>query len=208
MTTFWQGVAVTVQDGSPGTAQTITAITKASNGQATTSGTPPTNGQYLLLLVAGMSQLNNRIVKVSGVSGSNFNINVDTTLFPDFVLGTFQLVTIDQAMTAMRNIASTGGTEVVEDTTTIHDLQDTEDVIGTSAVGYTFTEDFGSTAPGFLELRAAAEALAPRAVKFLFSNGKEQLGYASVSVPNFAAVEGKKAVTPISLKFKGRLTTI
>lgn len=206
MTTFWRGVGVTVQDGSPGAAQTITAISKASNGQVTTSGTLPTNGQYVLLEVQGMSQLNYAVCKVSGASGSNFTIGVDTTLFSTFTSGTFKVLTIDQAMSAMRDISPTGGDAVEEDTTTIHDLQDVSEVTGATAVGYTFTEDFGTTAAGYVELKAAAEALSPRAVKFTFANGKEQCFYATASVPGHAAQNGQKVVTPITLKCKGRVT--
>lgn len=206
MTTFWRGVGVTVQDGAPGAAQTITGITKASPGVITTSGTLPTNGQYVLLEIQGMSQLNYAVGKVAGASGSTFNVGVDTTLYSDFTSGTFKVLTIDQAMSAMRDISATGGDAVEEDTTTLHDQQDTADVTGASAIGYNFTEDFGTTAAGYVELRAAAEALSPRAVKFVFANAKEQVFYATASVPGHAMQSGQKVVTPITLKCKGRVT--
>lgn len=208
MTTFWQGVAVTVQDGNPGAAQTITAISKASNGVITTSGTLPANGQYVLLEVTGMSDLNYRVIKVSGASGSTFNSGIDTTLYPDFSSGTFKVLTMTEAMSAMRDISGSGGDAVTEETTTIHDLADTEEIVSSSPIGYSFTEAFGSTAPGFLELRVAAAAKAPRGIKFVFTDGKEQLFYATASVPNFAATSGRKAVTPINLRAKGPVTVV
>lgn len=208
MTTLWQGVEVTVQDGDPGTAQTITGVSKASNGVVTTSGTLPTNGQYVLFEVAGMTPLNFAVGKVSGATGSTFNCGIDTSLMPTFLSGTFRVVTVDQAFTGVRDISASGGDPVTEDTTTVHDLGDVEEIVSTSAVGYSFTENFGSTAPGFLELRAAAAVKAPRVVKFYFTNGKEQLFYATASIPNVATVSGRKAVTPVALRLKGPATVI
>ena len=80
---FWTNQTVQMQSAI-GTAQTITGITKASPGVVTTSGTPPTNGQYLLMTVTGMTQVHNRLFKAAGVSGSTFNLGVDTSAFGTF----------------------------------------------------------------------------------------------------------------------------
>jgi hypothetical protein len=73
---FWTNQTVQVQSAI-GAAQTITSISKASPGVVATSGTLPSNGQYVLLEVTGMNQVNRRIFKVAGAASGEFDIGVD-----------------------------------------------------------------------------------------------------------------------------------
>lgn len=206
-TKFWQGVAVYLQSAI-GAAQTITGITKASPGVVTTSGTLPTNGQYVLITAAGMSQVNNRIFKVSGASGSTFNIGTDTTLFSTFASGSFQVVTYGFAFTALRDPQSSGGDPVTEDTTTIQDSQDTDAIISSTALGYSFNADWDTADTALLAANAAAVAQSPRACRIVFADAQEYAFYASWNVPMSPQVSGRKVTTPISCKLKNAGTPI
>lgn len=203
MTKFWRNQTVQLQSAL-GAAQTITAITKASNGQVTTSGTLPTNGQYVLLEVAGMKELNFCIVKVSGATGSNFTIGQDTTLFGTFTSGTFKVLTFGLAFTGLREPNASGGDAVKEDTTTIHDSSDTEAIVGTTAQGRSFTHDWEPTNAALVACANASAVNSPLAVREVDPDGSEYLYYATVSAPLAPTVSGLKKVTPISFSLKGR----
>lgn len=77
------------------TAKTITAITKANPGVATSAAHGFTNGQWVYLAgIVGMTELNGRYVKVAGVTANTFQItdihgggNIDTTSFTTYTSG-------------------------------------------------------------------------------------------------------------------------
>ena len=72
-----------VYNGTP-----ITAINNSATPTATAAGHTFTNGQTIRFYVlTGMTQLNNQTATVSGVSGSNFNFNIDTTSFTPWSTG-------------------------------------------------------------------------------------------------------------------------
>lgn len=198
-TKFWTNQTVQMQSAL-GAAQTITGITKASNGVSTTSGTPPTNGQYLLLNVTGMRQLHQRIIKASGVSGSTFNLGIDTTLFDTFVSGSFQLVTFGHSFNSVRDIQSNGGDPVFEDTTTVHDAQDTEAIVSSSPEGFNWTVDWEPTNAALLAANSAFITRTPRAFRLADPDNSEYLFYAYVAAALNPTVAGKKKVTPMAMR--------
>ena len=64
---FWSNVGVDVQTAL-GSAITISAISKASTGVVSYTGTDPTNGDYVLIAANGMTQVNDRIFRVANVN--------------------------------------------------------------------------------------------------------------------------------------------
>ena len=86
----WSNVQVAIQSAL-GTALTVSAISKASPGVVTYTGTDPSNGDYHLLEVQGMTQINNRVVRVANVNGGSNTYEAEgiNTLFgipdPNFV---------------------------------------------------------------------------------------------------------------------------
>lgn len=197
-TKFWTNQIVKMQSAI-GAAQTITAISKAANGQVTTSGTPPTNGQYVLLTVTGMTQVNKRLFKASGVSGSNFNLGIDTQAFSDFVSGSFQVVTMGLAFSSLRDIQSSGGDPVYEDTTTIHDPEDTQAIVSSSPISYSTNADWDPSDAALKACNTAFVTRTPRCFSLGDPDGSEYLLNAYVNAPLNPTVSGKKKVTPISL---------
>lgn len=195
---FWTNQVVQ-QQSAIGAPQTITGITKASPGVVTTSGTNPTNGQYVLLEVAGMTQVNRRVFKVAGATGSTFNIGVDTTAFGTFTSGTFRVITFGGAFDSVRDIQSSGGDPVFEDTTTIHDPNDTQAIVSSSPESFSFTVDWEPTNAALRAANAAFIARTPLAYRFADPDNSEYLFYAYVAAPLNPTVGGKKKVSPVSL---------
>lgn len=203
---YWTNQTVQMQSAIAA-AQTITGITKASPGVITTSGTLPTNGSYVLLEVAGMRQLNNRVFKVSGATGSTFNIGQDTTLFDTFTTGTFKVVTLGLAFDSIRDLQSSGGDPVFEDTTSIHDAEDLQDIVSSSPQSITGTHNWAPTEPALVAMNQAFIARQPRAFRFGDPDGAEYLFYATVVAPLQPTVSGKKKVTPLAWSLKATGTS-
>ena len=65
----WSKVQVAIQSALAA-AISITAITKANPGVATYSGADPVNGDYAILKVQGMHQLNKKVVRFANVNGA------------------------------------------------------------------------------------------------------------------------------------------
>lgn len=206
-TKFWTNQTVKMQSAI-GAAVTITGISKASDGVVTTAGTLPANGAYVLLEVTGMREVNNRIFKVSGSGGGQFNIGEDTTNFTDFSAGTFRVVTIDIFFAGLREPQSSGGDAIFEDTTTIHDRSDTQAVVGTSPLSYSFTNDWSATDPALRACNTAFYTGAPRAIVIVDPDGDEFAFYATVAAALNPTQAGKKKVTPITFSLLAPGTVI
>lgn len=196
---YWTNQSVAMQSAI-GAAQTITAITKASNAQVTTSGTLPANGAYVLLEIVGMRQLHQRVVKVSGASGAIFTLGIDSTLFDTFSSGTFKVLTLDNAYNSVRDINSSGGDPVFEDITTIHDSDDVEAIVSSSPQGFSWTLDWDPTNAALVATNQAFVARSPRAFRIGDPDGSEFLFYGTVVAPINPTVSGKKKVTPVSVR--------
>lgn len=196
---FWNNQTVEMQSAL-GSAVSITAATKAANCQLTASATPPTNGQRILLTVVGMRQIHQRVFKVSGVSGNNFNIGVDSTLFDTFVSGSFQVITFGNAFSSVRDIASTGGDPVTEDITTVHDSDDVEAIVSSSPQGFSWTLDWDPTNAALLAINTAFVTRTPRCFRFGDPSGTEYMFYGTVVAPLNPTVSGRKKVTPVSVR--------
>ena len=179
---FWTNQTVQLQSAI-GAAQTITGISKASPGVVTTSGTAPVNGNYVLLEVSGMQQVNYRLFKVAGVSGLTFNIGVDTTLFSTFTTGSFKVVTLALAFNSLRDIQSSGGDPVFEDTTTIHTAENTQAIISSAPLSFSATADWEPTDAALIACNTAFVNRAPRGVRMADPDGSEYLFYAYISAP-------------------------
>jgi hypothetical protein len=195
-TRFWTNQTVLMQTviGSP---VNITAITKATNGSVST-GTLPTANAYVLLEITGMRQLHRRVVRVSSPAGGAFTIGVDTTAFDDFVSGTYRLLTMGAAFTSLRDLASSGGDPVFEDTTTIHDADDNQAIVSSSPLSYSGTSDWEPSDPALKEANKAYVTRSPRAVALVDPDGSQYLFYAYVNAPLQPTVSGKKKVTPVA----------
>lgn len=206
---YWTNQAVLMQSAI-GAAQAIDAISLANPGVVTknSGATLPSNGDYVLLEVAGMRQVHNRIVKVAGATGSTFNIGLDTTLLDAFTSGTYRVVTLGNAFDSVRDLASSGGDPVFEDTTSVHDAEDTQDIVSSSPQSFSFTHNWD---PANAALKAANLAFllrSPRAFLIQDPDGSGYAFYGTVVAPLQPSVSGKKKVTPLSIALKASGTAI
>lgn len=195
-TKFWTNQTVRLQTGLAA-AVAITAISKASNGAVSTETLPEANA-YLLLEVSGMRQLHRRVVKALSPASGSFTLGIDTTAFDDFVSGTYQVITFGAAFSSLRDLASSGGDPVFEDTTTIHDADDNQAIVSSSPLSYSGTCDWDPADPALKEANKAYVTRTPRAVNLVDPDGSEYRFYAYVNAPLQPTVSGKKKVTPVA----------
>lgn len=208
--TLWKGVAVAVQSALA-TALTITGITKASPGVVTYTGTDPSNGDYVVLDVLGMTQLNGRVVRVANVNGAGntFELEgVDTSAFDTFSSGTCQVITFGTSLSTAVGITASGGDFDFEDTTTIHDTQRTQVPKLPSPSTFTFDSIWDPADAGLVALKTASDNQAKRAFRFTFSNGYKFLfnGYVGANLQPTGQALGL-VKTPVVITAEGKPTS-
>jgi len=167
----WAGVAVAMQSAAAAT-KTITAITKANPGVASCTANGYSNGDYLLLSVQGMYQVDSKVVRVSAVATDAFTLEgVDTTTFDTFSSGTASKLTFGTSITTATSMSASGGDFDFIDTTTIHDNRKTQIPGLSNPQTYTFDNLWDIADAGQLAMKAASDAQAQKAFKFTFGTG-------------------------------------
>ena len=204
----WSNVAVSMQSALA-TAVTITGITNANPGVVSYStGTDPTNGQFVILQVVGMNnKLANKVVRVANANGAGntFELEgVDTTTFGAFSSGTFQVITFGTSIGILRDVSGTGGEPEELDATTIHDS------IRQIEYGAATSQRFSGTAlwdpqdAGYVALKAASDAGASRAFLFTFETGFKYAFYGRVFASGAPTGAAQQIVeTPVSMTVRG-----
>ena len=183
--TKWSNVAVSVQSAIASTVS-CSAITKASQGVVTTgSAHGYSNGDYVLMTVSGMYQLNYRVFRISSASGSVFTLEgEDTTNYSTFVSGTSQKLTFGTSLATLTNINASGGDFSFIDTTTIHDSIKTQVPGLPNPSTYSFESFWDPSDAGLIALKSASDAQAQLATLFSFANGQKFVfnGYVGCSL--------------------------
>jgi hypothetical protein len=182
--TKWSNVAVSVQSALAAT-KTITAITKASPGVVSSTAHGYSNGDYVLLSIQGMYQLNYRVMRVSAVATDSFSLEgEDTTNYATFVSGTAQKITFGTTLATLTNINASGGDFDFVDTTTIHDSIKTQIPGLGNPSTYQFESFWDPSDAGLVALKSASDAQAQRAILFSFSNSQKFVfnGYVGCSL--------------------------
>ncbi len=207
--TKWSAVAVAMQSALA-TALTVTAISKASPGVLTYTGTDPSNGDYVKLTIEGMHQVDGRVFRVANVNtGANtFELEGEnTTDYDTFSSGTAEVITFGTTMATATGLTAAGGDFDFIDTTTIHDNVRKQVPGLASAATYTFENlwDPGDTALAAMKL--ASDNQAQRCIKITFANGKKVLfnGYVGCTLlPTGNAQD--KVTTSVAITMFGRPT--
>lgn len=204
----WSKVAVAVQTALAA-AKTITAITKASPAVATSTAHGYTVGDYLLLKVNGMRQLDYRVVRVSAADTNTFTLEgVDSTTFDTFVSGTAEEVTFGANASTFQDVSASGGEAATIAISTIHDDQDFEIPGNRSPIVFSFGSLWDPADPALLALKGFDDIKTPGCVLLTFATGAKVLMAAYVSAglaPTGSS--GQPVTTPVSLRLRGRLTT-
>lgn len=198
----WSNVAVAMQSAL-GSAVTITGISKASEGVVTATNTF-SNGDYVVLSVQGMRQVDDRVFRVKSVSGSSFVLEgEDTTAFDTFSSGTCQKITFGTSITTATNISSSGGDFDFIDTTTIHQAARTQMPGLPSAASFNFDNIWDVSDAGLKAMKSASDAQAKRAFMFTFGSGGQIMvfnGYVGASLlPGGSAQQLVTTQTTITL---------
>lgn len=182
--TKWSNVAVAMQSALAA-AKTITSISKAAPGVVGSTAHGYSNGDFLLLTINGMYQLNNRVFRVCSVATDTFGledvstgVGIDTSAFDTFTSGTAQKITFGNSITTATSISSTGGGSNFIDTTTIHVNQKTQIPGLVDALSYTMDNLWDIADAGQIAMKAASDAQALRCFKFTFGTGGKIMVFA------------------------------
>ena len=176
--TVWKNVAVAMQSALAA-AKTITAITKANPGVATSTAHGYSNGEIVFLTISGMYQLNDKPVRVANVTANTFELEgVDTTLFETFSSGTAELATLGTSITTATNISSSGGNFDFIDSTTIHANAKSQLPGLPEATTFTMDHIWDVTDTGLLALKTASDNQAKRVFQFTFGTGGKKMLFA------------------------------
>lgn len=174
----WSNVQVSMESAI-GVSKAITAITKATTGVATSTAHGFVNGDYVFLTVAGMRQLNDRVVRVANVTANTFELEgIDTTAFDTFSSGGAQAITFGTNITTATSISSSGGGYDFIDTTTIHDNARTQVPGLPAAISYSFDNIWDVSDAGLKAMKVASDAQGKKAFKFQFGVGGQIMVFA------------------------------
>lgn len=180
----WSNVAVAMQSVLA-SAITVTAITKAAEGVVTATNTLA-NGDYVVLSVQGMRQVDDRVFRVKAVSGTGFTLDgEDTTAFDTFVSGTAQKVTFGTSITTATSLSASGGEFDFIDTTTIHQSARSQIPGLPSAATFSFDNIWDVSDAGLKAMKVASDAQAKRSFMFTFGTGGQVMvfnGYVGASL--------------------------
>ena len=142
--TKWSNVAVAMQSAL-GADLTISGITKANPGVATSTAHGLVNGDYVVLTTtSGMSQVSGKVVRVANK------------------------ITFGSSITTATTMNSGGGGFDFIDVTTIHDDRKKEIPGLAQSQTYTFDNLWDAADAGQIAMKAASDAQAQRAFRFTF----------------------------------------
>lgn len=173
----WSNVGVAIQSALSAP-QTIDSISKAATGVVTYQGADPVNGDYVLLSVQGMHQVDARVFRVANVNagGNTFEIEGENTAgYDTFSSGTLQVITFGTTLATATALTASGGDFSFVDITTIHDAIKKQIPGLAEPAVYTFENIWDVSDAGLQALKAAADNQAQRAVRFSFATGAKVL---------------------------------
>jgi|APLak6261659120_1056016.scaffolds.fasta_scaffold00065_14 Phage tail protein. len=204
-------VAVAMQSAL-GVAKTITGISKAAPGVVT--GTHDfANGDFVVLSVVGMSQLNGRVFRVCNVATTvSFQLEdvsggtgIDTTNFDTFTSGTAKKITFGTSITTASSINVSGGDFDFIDTTTIHSNQKTQIPGSANPITISMEQLWDITDAGQIAMKSASDLQSQMAFKLTYGTGgpiQVFTGYVGfTAAPTGSAQE--KIVSPASITMFG-----
>jgi hypothetical protein len=181
----WSNVAIAMQSALA-SAKTITGITVGATATVTSTAHGYANGDYVLLTVQGMRQVDGRIFRVSAQTTNNFVLEgEDTSAFDAFSSGSCQLITFGTSITTATSVNGSGGDFGFIDTTTIHDNAKTQIPDLPNAASYTMDNIWDISDAGLKAMKVASDSQAKRCFKFTFGTGGQIMlfnGYVGASL--------------------------
>lgn len=207
---LWTAVAIAVQSALA-TALTITGITKANPGVVTYTGTDPANGDYILLTVQGMSQLDGRIFRVANENTGANTLELEgenTTSYDTFTSGTAEVITFGTTLSTLVDLSASGGDFDFIDITTIHDTVKKQIPGAANPATYSFGSIWDVGDAGLVALKSASDNKARRCLKITFANSYKLLfsGYIGCTLLPIGNAQDK-VTTNVVITMFGRPTT-
>jgi hypothetical protein len=195
-------------------AKTISAVTKAAPGIFTSAAHGYSNGDFILLEIEGMVEINKCVYEVMSIATDTFQLvgpdgvtGLDTTGFSTFSSGTAKKLTFGTSITGVQEYSPSGGDIKFEDTTTVHDTRDKQTAIGVTAMSYALTIQWDPANAGQAAMRAAFDVRASKAFRITWPSGAYVAWYGSVGY-NGAPGGSKQGVTTTqaALSTEGNMT--
>jgi hypothetical protein len=204
---IWSKVAVAVQTVRAA-AKTISGITKANPAVVTSTAHGYVDGDYVLLLITGMSQLDYRIVRVDDKTDDTFECEgIDSAAFDTFVSGTAEKLTFGANAATFQDVNGSGSEAAPVAISTIHNDQDFEIPGNRSPLVFTFGSLWDVADPALLALNAFDAIKTACGVLITFATGAKVLMMATPSASLApTGSSGAPVTTPVSLRVRGRLT--
>lgn len=203
----WSGVTIAVQSALAA-AKTITAITQANPGVISSTSHGVANGEYYVLDVLGMNQVNKRVFRGASVTADTLQIeDENTTSYNAFSSGSLQEITFGVTVSTITGLTASGGDFDFIDKTTIHETQRSQIPGPSSPLTFSMESIWDPADSGLQALKAAADVQGLRAVHLSWPNGYRFLFNAYVGftgVPTGSAQD--KVVTPLVFTAEGRGT--
>lgn len=204
----WSGVAIAVQSALA-TAVTLSGITKANPAVCSyASGADPVNGDFVLLKIQGMSQLDYRVARCANVNGAGntFELEgIDSTSYDTFSSGTFEVITFGTTLSSVAGLSVSGGDFNMIDVTTIADAVNKQVPGNANPINISMDANWDPSDAGLAALKTASDAKAIKAFKITFANSYKVLFAGYVGATNFPTGSAQQKVsTPISVTMYGR----
>ncbi len=209
---FWSKVMVAMQSALA-TAVTITDINKQAAAQTPRQvehgGTDPSDGDYVVLDVQGMFQVDDVVARVDNQVAGSFDLEgFDTTTYDTFSAGNFQVITFGTTIATLTDISASGGEPEFADITTIHDNIRKQVPVVTSPLSFSFESIWDPSDAGLAALQTASRGIEERAFRFTFSDGTVTVFQGYVSAPMVPTGSAQDTVTtPITITSNGFPTT-
>lgn len=203
----WSNVQVAIQSVLAA-ADTITAITKADPGVASSTSHGMTDGMFAKISAEGMHQVDSRVFRIDNAATNAFDLEGEnTTLYDTFTSGTAEAITFGITMTTATGLTASGGDFDFIDVTTIHDNVRKQVPGLASAASYSFECLWDPADTALIALKVASDNQAQRAIKFTFAGGQIVVfnGYVGCTLlPTGTAQD--KVVTQVVVTMFGRPT--
>lgn len=198
----WSNCTIDVQSALA-TAVTVDTLSKADPAVLEYTGTDPSNGNYMLLTgIAGMTQMNNRVVRVANVDtvGDDFECEgIDSTNYGTLSgTGSAQVITFGTTLGTIGSVNASGGGARTVEQSVIHTNQIITRRVAIEPFEISFESFYDLSDASLIALKEASEVSAKRAVRITLENGNILAFYADVTC----------SLIPTGSSFDNVLTTV
>ena len=169
-----------------GSVLTVSGVTNANPGVATSTAHGLSNGDYVVV-TSGWSRLNNRLVRVAGVTTNTFELEgintTNTDIYPSGSgVGSVREVTTFTQITQVLQPTSQGGEQQFLAYQFLEDDAQTEIPTTKTAGGFNFSVADDPTLAGYIAMAAANDDREARALRVNLANGSKLCYYAYLTL--------------------------